>query len=193
MVFLFFPTMTIETSCLQQTAFFILTYESSCLPILTQCKCIVIKYLGLSSEVLLIVSIITLRFVMFFIKWTPFSFEVKHVKIHIFLKIVYNSSFYVFHRMCKWAIVFIITVLNELRKLCTKFRFVLLNMIQSFNSVMSELTIIFFITSIGFRVFTKLRWVIIMFSSPIFDWMEKLTMLVIMLVRNLALFYFKFR
>lgn len=82
---LFFPSMTIRTSCLKNTTFLILTNECSSLPILTKLLRIIIKDMGFSSKILPIVSINTQSFVMFFIRWTPFSFKIKHIEVCIFL------------------------------------------------------------------------------------------------------------
>ena len=54
-----------------------------------------------SPEVLPVVRIITLGLIVLFVKWTPLSLEVKHVKVGIFLQKVDLSRLDVFYRVGK--------------------------------------------------------------------------------------------
>ena len=64
--------------------FFVACYKSSWLPVFTKAY-IITKQVWTSSKILKIVGIHTLSFIMFVIKRTPLSFEVKHIKVEILL------------------------------------------------------------------------------------------------------------
>lgn len=89
----------------------------------------------LTSKVLPVMSVVTLSFVMFFVKRTPFCLEIELIKISIFLHKVNYPSLYVSLRMRKRAVLSILTVSQLLWELSTKFGLVLFNVIKSFDSV----------------------------------------------------------
>jgi hypothetical protein len=91
----------------------------------------------LSSEILPVMSIVTLCFVMFFIKGTPFSLKVEHIEVSIFLHEMNNSCLYVSHRMSKGAIVSVFTVVEILREFRAELGLVFLDVIQPFNFIVS--------------------------------------------------------
>jgi hypothetical protein len=59
----------------------ILCNKSTRLPILAYHIAIIGKDIGLSPEILPVMSISAESFIVFFIKWTPFCFVIKKIKI----------------------------------------------------------------------------------------------------------------
>ena len=135
MILLLFPTVAILAASLVLTALMIFSYEGSWLPIRAYLHTIIIEYVWFTSEILPIMSIHTLCFVMFLVKWTPFSFEIKHPKVIIFLHVMNQSSFKLFSWMSKRTVVTIFTLANLLWILGTIFRLVLFRVIHRFNSI----------------------------------------------------------
>ncbi len=127
--FLFFPPMRVQTSCLENTPFLVLTYESTCLPILTKSGWVVRKEVWFTTEVLPIVSIVALGLVVLFVERTPFGFEVEHVKVWIFCHEVDYSCFYIVFWMGKRAILAVIALVQSIRIVGAKFCFVFFNMV----------------------------------------------------------------
>lgn len=77
---LLFPTVVLAAVGLKLAAFLILAYEISSLPLLTNFERVVLEEVGLSSEVLPVVSVHALSLVVFCVVGTPFGLEVEHVK-----------------------------------------------------------------------------------------------------------------
>jgi hypothetical protein len=91
-ILLFFPTMRSHAGRLQDTTFFILADEGSRFPVWAEIIRIIIKQLWFSSEILPIMSVITLSFVVFFVEGAPFCFKIELVKIRIFLHEMNDSG-----------------------------------------------------------------------------------------------------
>ena len=92
MEFLLFPSMRMETSSLENTAFLVLTNKSSSLPVYTKFIVIIRENVWLSSKILPVMSIVTLSLIVFLIKRTPFSLEVKHIEVIILGHLMDKSS-----------------------------------------------------------------------------------------------------
>lgn len=91
----------------------------------------------LPPEILSVVSIVALSFVMFLIEWTPFSLEVEHIEICIFLQKMDDPGLNIFHGMSKGAVFSILTLVDVFGELCAELSLVLLDMVKSLHSVMS--------------------------------------------------------
>jgi len=101
MVLLLLPTMTALTTRLLRTTFVVLCDKSAWLPILTDFMGSVIENTWLSPEVLPIMRVHALSFVVLLVEWTPFGFEVEHVKIGILRHLMNKPSLKLFSTMCK--------------------------------------------------------------------------------------------
>lgn len=132
-----FPTMAFKASSLKHTTFFIFADKGSSLPISAQLSGVIIKDVWFSSKVLPVMSIVTLSFVVFLIKRTPFSFKVKHIEVSIFLHEMNYPSFNVLNGVSEGTVLPVFTILKVFRELSAKLCFILLYMIQSLNSIMS--------------------------------------------------------
>ena len=134
--------MALQACGLQDTSFIILADEGSSLPVLAQVHRIVIKYVWLPSEVLPVMSVVTLSFVVFLVERTPFSLEVKHVEVSILLQEVDYSCFDVFHGVSKGAVLTVLALVNVLWELGTELGLVLFNVVETFDSVVSQDTLV---------------------------------------------------
>jgi hypothetical protein len=161
------------------------------LPVCTQIKGVVIKDVRLSSKILPVMSIVALSFVMFLVEWAPLSLEIEHVEVCVFKHEVDYSGFYIFKRVSEWTEVTILTGCYMLRKFGAKFGFIFFNVVESFNSVMSQWALILYRTFISFWKFAQFWRKLFIFSSSIFYGMIESTMLVVVLVRYLALICFE--
>ena len=154
MILLFFPSMTVLTTCHIRAALMVLGNECSCFPIWTNSRAAVVENVWFSSIVLPIVSVDTLSFVMLFIEWAPFSFKIKHVEIFIFFHLVNQSHLEFFGTVSKWTIITIVALAKVFWILCTIFWFILLWMINALNSIVWLKAIILKYTLICFLVVT---------------------------------------
>ena len=103
-----------------------------------------------SSEVLPVMSVVTLSLVMFLVEWAPLSLEVEHVEIGILLHKVDYSCLNISHRVSEGAVLSIVAVCQVLRELGAELGLVLLYVIESLHSVMSELTCICLLALVRF-------------------------------------------
>jgi hypothetical protein len=85
--------------CLVWASFVVFGDECTWLPIVTSFVALIIENIGLSPEVLPVMSINTLSFVMLLVEWTPLSLEVKHIKIYVFFHLMDQSCFELFSTM----------------------------------------------------------------------------------------------
>lgn len=99
MVDLLFPSVTSGAVSLQRTSLVVLTDEATCLPILTEFSGIVIKQVGLATEVMPVVSIDTLSFVVGLDVWAPFCLKVVHEEVQITWHLMYQSCLDVIGRV----------------------------------------------------------------------------------------------
>ena len=92
-IFLFLPPVATLASCHLFTPLVVFGYEGAWSPALANLIAVITEDVWLTSEVLIIVSVHTLSFVVFFVKWAPFCFEVEHVEIWVFLHLMDQSNF----------------------------------------------------------------------------------------------------
>jgi len=170
-ILLLFPAMRSQASWLQDTSLFVFTYESASFPIRTEIIRIIVKKLGFSSEILPIVSIVTLSFIVFFVEWTPLSLKIELIKIWIFLHEMDDSSLDIFLRMSKRTIFSILTLRKMFWKFCTEFSLVFFYVIKAFYPIMRKFTRIFLGTFISLWEFTQIRRVLPKLSPSIFNCM----------------------
>lgn len=150
MIFLFLPTMALHASILILAPIFVTRYELSWSPVRTLFFWILIQ-LRLSSEILPIVSIHTDISQMFaFIVGTPNWFEMKHIEVDVFLKLVYQFNWYFSLRMGKWTILTILTFIRTINIGGAKLGLVFVRVIEFFNSVMSFLALLSFMAFFAF-------------------------------------------
>jgi hypothetical protein len=90
------------------------------------------------SEVLPVVSIVTLSFIVLLVERTPFSLKVEHIEISVLLHKMDYPCLNVSHRVGEGAVLTIFTVCQVLRKFSAKLGFIFFNMIQSFYSIVSQ-------------------------------------------------------
>ena len=135
MIFLLFPTMGELTRSLIEASIFILSNKSRWLPILANLITFITKNIRFAPKVLPIVSINTLWFIMIFVKWTPFSFEIEHVKVSIHFHFMNKPCLQLHCTMCKWTIISIFTLIYVLGIFCTIPWFVLFWVIHTFNTI----------------------------------------------------------
>ena len=104
-------------------------------------------------------TIITSAFIMFkLIKRAKNSFEMKNIKIFIFLKNMNKRHFNFLNVMSERAKYSIFTIMNSKRKFITKFSFIFNWSIKLFNIIMTKNAIIFLRTRfIIIYKFTNLR------------------------------------
>lgn len=135
---LLFPSVIPTAIALQRTALLIFPNEISGLPSLTNLERIVGEQLGLSPEVLPIVSVDALRLIVLRVEGAPLRFEVKHVELLIARHLVDQWRLNVRVSVRKGTELFVFTFLSRLG---AKFSFVFLNVIQALNLVVCVLTI----------------------------------------------------
>jgi hypothetical protein len=191
MILLFFPTMWLETWGLKDTAFFVVTYKSAWFPIITYFIVIVVKDMRFSSEVLPVMSIVTLSFIMLFRERTPLCLKIEQVVVLIFCHQMDLSWLQIWIWMCKRTVFAIVTLIKTIWEHSTKLSFILFNMIKSLNSTMSKITFITMFTKFSLCLGTHISYISSILSSSIFDSVIKFTMFVIMLMLKLTWFYFK--
>jgi hypothetical protein len=139
---LFFPAMAFRALIVMWTSVFVIIYEWPWTPIRTLFFCVNIE-LWFSSKVLPIMSEYTLVSLMvILVIWTPYCFEVKHVEIYIFFKLVDQFYRYFSFRMCKGTKVSVFTFTCSFNIRCTELSLVLIWMIKFLNSIMSLLTVV---------------------------------------------------
>ena len=95
MIILLLPTMTVFTTSHVLTTISIMCNESSSPPILAKMFMIILKDIRLSPKILPIMTINTLWFIVFFVKWTKLSFIVIHIEICVFCHLM-NDTFFQF-------------------------------------------------------------------------------------------------
>jgi hypothetical protein len=191
MVLLFFPPMTLLAWSLERTSFFIVANESLSFPVLTGLECIVIKYLGFPSEVLPVVGIITLGLVVVFVEGTPLSLEVEHVEVRVLVHEVDYTWLNVSFGVGKGTVLTIVTLHYLVGELSAVLSLVLLNVIQSFHSIVGQLTLLSERTPISLSILTHV-WVVLsptVGSSLVLVRVPEGTMFMVVLVVDLTLLY----
>ena len=94
--------------------------------------------------------------------------------------------------MSERTIFSVFAILNLFGKFSTEFNFIFFYMIETFYSIMSKRAFVPKLTFISFRMIAKFRWIVVISSSLIFNGVEIMTVLMIMLMLYVALIYFKF-
>ena len=94
--------------------FNVLCDESSWLPVVAYFVALVLEDIWFPSKVLPIVCINTLSLIMFLIKRTPLSLEVKHIEIAIFLHLVNQPGFKVLGAVSEGAVVTVLALAQVL-------------------------------------------------------------------------------
>lgn len=182
MILLFFPAMTVLACTLKLASFVIPSNEVLSLPIFTQNEWIIVKNVRFSSEILPIMSIITLGFVMFIKVRTPLSFKVIEIIVHVFFHFVQKSGLHFFFGMSKWTIVKIFTFFKSFGIKIAILCLILFNVIVSFHFIVWLSAFILLRTLVCFFVRTQF-WVIVpICSSAIFNRMVKPAMFVVVLL-----------
>lgn len=86
-IFLFFPTVSLQAPVFRLASICIRGYEILGLPVRTLLFVIIID-MGLSPEVLPVVGVHTQLSVMLCVReWTPHSLEMEHVEVDVFVKV----------------------------------------------------------------------------------------------------------
>lgn len=138
MILLFFPPMRIFASIFELASISICLYKVLCLPTWTLFL-LILEYVWFPPEVLPVVSIHTCISSMLSITiWTPYSFEMKHVKVRILLKFVRVQEVYshLFKSVSECTHVAIVTRVNTIWVGLTEFNLVLFWMIEFLHPIM---------------------------------------------------------
>jgi hypothetical protein len=154
-ILLFLPPMTLQASSLELAPFLILADESACLPVGAQLWWSVVKQIRLPSEVLPIVRVVTQCLVVVIVEGTPFCFEIKHEEVSIFAHYMDQPALNVAHRMSKRTVLPIVALVQHMREVSAELSLVLLNVVQSFHSIMSQSALVLVRTNICFCFFTQ--------------------------------------
>jgi len=181
-VIVFLPPVTILTRSLKHATFFVLANESACLPICTQHQCIIIEQIGLSPEVLPVVSVVTLGLIVLLVERAPLSLEVEHIEVGIFLHKVNDPCLNVPHRVCKGAVFAVLTVVEVLWEFGAKLGLVFFNVVQPLNPIVSKLASFLKCTLFSLCVLAKIWTVVSMLPSLVFHRVEESAVLMVVLV-----------
>ena len=140
MIFLLFPAMTVHTVIFIWATFAVVIYIWSGSPIVALVLWVIIK-LRFSSKILPIMWKYALvsKMVSFIIR-APHSFEMEHVEIWILHKFINKLNRYFWLRVCKRAILSILTLPSCIYIRWAKFSLVFIRMIKFLNSIMWFLT-----------------------------------------------------
>lgn len=139
MVFLFFPAMTLHAPIFILASIFVTTNEWPRSPIGALVFGVLVK-LGLSSEVLPVMCINTyVTLMLTFVIGTPYRFEMEHIEIYILLKLIYELHWDFSFWMGKWTVFSILTFTCAINIWWAKLGFILIRMVEFFNSIMSLL------------------------------------------------------
>lgn len=142
MELLFLPTMTILTSVLKLASIFIRGNKSFCMPILTHIFGVV-KNGGLPSIILPVMCVNTdISFMIVFSVWAPYCFEMKKIEIHIRFKFFNQFNRKFIFGMSKGAKFTILAFLQILQVRRTEFGFILVWVVEFFNSVVCFITVV---------------------------------------------------
>lgn len=140
MIFLLFPAMTMNAMILIWTPFPIIVDIGSWTPIIALIFRVVIK-LRLPSEILPVMRVDTLiPEVVSFVVRTPYGFEMKHVKIRILFKFIYQLYWNFGFWMSERAIFTIFTFTSAINIGWTKLCFIFIWMIKFFYPIVRLLT-----------------------------------------------------
>jgi hypothetical protein len=110
---------------------------------------VVVKVGRFSTEVLPVVSVVALGFIMLLVERTPFCLEEEHIEVEVFLHEVNDSRLDIPDGVSKGTVVSIFAINQVFGELGAELGFVLLNMIEPFNSVMRQITQFLLFASIG--------------------------------------------
>lgn len=117
----------------------VLADRATCLPFCADIEWIILEKVWLAAEVLPVMSVDTLCSIMVSVKWTPLCFEVKHIEFlcsrHLMDKWRLNINIRVGKRTK-------LLVITALRILGTKLSLVFLDVVQTFNFIMREFTVL---------------------------------------------------
>ena len=126
--------------------------------------------------------IVTLRLVVFFIKWTPLSLEVEYIEISVFRHQMNKSCLQVTHTMSKRAVFPIVTFINILPEVCAEFSLVFFDVVKSFYSVVCIRTIVLLGTGIGFCFVAQISFTFSYFPPFVLNSVIESAVFVVMLV-----------
>ncbi len=182
MIFLLFPTMRSKASSLENTSFFIFTNKGTSLPILTEFLLIIVENLRFSSKILKVMSIVTLSFVVFLVKWTPFSLEIKHVEVLVLGHIMNDSSLDILLWVCEWTKISVLTLMKFFGVSCAKLGLIFLFVVESFHSIVRKWAFVWLRTLICLLVVAYLWIVGVLSSTLVFYRVKILAIFMIMLL-----------
>ena len=153
----------------------------------------VVEDIGLPSKVLPVVSIVTLSFVVFLVEGAPLCLEIEHVEVKVFLHEVDDACLDIAHGVSEGAVLAIFAVSKVFGESSAELCLVLLNMVESLNSVVGQFAGIFALTAFSLSVVAKV-WTVIAAvpSSFVLIGVVKATVLVVVLVMDLAHVHFEF-
>jgi len=193
MVLYFLPTMHLLTLEPTSTTIIIIHQKLISFPIRTLLQLLLLKT-RLPSEILPIVTILTLRTIMFkLIERTEHCFEMEHIEILILLQSVDQRHTEFSHRMSERTINAIFTIINLIWIFLTKLTFVFAISIQHFHIIMTELTILPFQTLFTLlNIQTHFTTVMVSLSLFVFLIMIIGTVLVVVFITHFALECFEF-
>lgn len=139
-----FPAMHFWTSKPISTSIFIIHQKLISFPVRTFFQ-LLFPEVRFPPEILPIVTILTLRSVMFeLVERTKHCFKVEHVEVLIFFQSMDQRHTKFSNRMCKWTVNSILAFIDFVRILFTELGFILGFSIQHFHIVVTELTIFSF-------------------------------------------------
>lgn len=99
----------------------VLRDESSWLPVRANILAVIREDIGLSSEILPVVSINTLSLIVLLVERTPFRLEVEHVKVSILFHLVNQSGFELLGVVGERTVVTVFAFVQVLGVLCAVF------------------------------------------------------------------------
>ena len=138
MKLLLLPPMRPPASALKLAALFVAPNKCTRLPARAQLLLVICEKLGLPSEILPVVCVYALGLVVFLAEGTPLGLKVEHVEVIVLLELVYHSGLELSMTVRERAVVSILALLDVLWVLGTISSFILFNVVEPLNSVVSQ-------------------------------------------------------
>ena len=142
MILTLLPAMALVAIHLVGAAVWVITDEISGLPVRARDRLVRVS-VGLSAVILPVVGVDTEGFVMFReVEWAEFGLVVEHVEVGIIWVVVDKFNCDIFLRVSKATVISIFTPLQIIWIRWTKFRLILILLVQLLHSVMSHLAVV---------------------------------------------------
>jgi len=154
MIVLFFPAMTVLATSHIFAAISILCDECASSPVLAEMLMIIAKHIWLSSKVLPVMTVHTLRLVVIIIERTELGLIVVHIEVCVLCHLMNDPLLQLLGAMGERAVVSILTLRQVLWILGAVLGLVLLWMVDTFHSVVAHVALVLLLTQIGLIIVT---------------------------------------